>query len=193
MNKVFLDANILYANTTRSLFVWLHTNEVIAAYWSYDVWEEAFEAFRRHHPDRHEQIRKSLTERLIGAYPECLVQTPKSQPLGLKDPKDEHVLASASVCCADYVLTNDEILINDPQAVGSWSLMTADQFLVTVAVAHSPLSVVQSVHDHITQLPQSRPTIDRYVASLRKSQLVEFADWIEARRKLGKLFDDVWS
>ncbi len=56
MIKVFLDANILYSNTSRSLFVWLHVNGIIEIYWSYDVWQEVFEAFRKNQPAEHNNV-----------------------------------------------------------------------------------------------------------------------------------------
>lgn len=192
MIKVFLDANILYSNTSRSLFVWLHVNGIIEIYWSYDVWQEVFEAFRKNQPTEHNRIRKSLTERLISGYPECLVSTSKFQAMGLKDSKDEHVLAYASACGADYIVTNDNILVNDSNAIGSWLLMTADHFLVKVLVPVSPLGLIQAACDHIAHSPISRPTTDRYILSLRKAQLVEFADWLHVQRNLGNLFKEIW-
>jgi hypothetical protein len=45
MFNVFLDANILYSGTCRSLFIWLHVNRAVEIYWSQEVWNEVFRNF----------------------------------------------------------------------------------------------------------------------------------------------------
>lgn len=74
MNKVFLDANILYSNTLRSLFIWLHVNRVIRIFWTIEAWEEAFIAFGRTNDlATATRFRGSMTKNAIAMYPECLI------------------------------------------------------------------------------------------------------------------------
>jgi predicted nucleic acid-binding protein len=98
MSKVFLDANILYSNTLRSLFIWLHKGQVIKVFWSMEVWEEAFNAFSRSHDaDMSNKFRSSMLKNAITVYTECMVRVYDFTPIQLKDPNDEHVLSAAMV------------------------------------------------------------------------------------------------
>jgi hypothetical protein len=42
MNKIVLDANVLYSNILRGLFLWLSWGSLIQITWSYEIWDEVF-------------------------------------------------------------------------------------------------------------------------------------------------------
>ena len=90
MIKVFLDANVLYSNTMRSLFIWLHVNRVVEIYWTMEVWEEVFRGYgRKNDATKTESFRSSLTKNAIAEYPSCMVRLSPFEPIGLKDYNDE--------------------------------------------------------------------------------------------------------
>jgi len=193
MTKVFLDANILYPNTVRSLFIWLHKSGTVEIFWSMGVWEEAFTVFSRSHNDiESARFRSVITEKVIAGYPECLVAD-LSQPtfLGLKDKNDEHVVAAAASCNADYLISDDGVLLGEDLSKTSLIALKPDDLMIKL-VSESPQSVVRSVHDHIENLPKTRPSIATYLQSLRNSGLTKFAGWSEQRQKSKKLFSEVW-
>ena len=114
MFKVFLDANVLYSNAVRSLFIWLHINRAVHLFWSQKVWEEAFLAFDRNNSDKlAERFRASMMNNVLTLYPECLVRDYRESDHGLCDKKDNHVVSAALSAKVDFLLTFDHKLIAD--------------------------------------------------------------------------------
>lgn len=192
MNRVFLDANVLYSNTARSLLIWLHINGAVDVFWSMEVWEEGFAAYARTHDAAiADRFRSAMTRNAIASYPSCMVQLPTFKAIGLKDPDDEHVVAAAIECTADYLVTNDETLLSENLTKFDLAAIRPDDVMMDLTKT-ARLSVIQSVHDHISNLPISRPSLASYMQSLRKAGLEKFADWTEQQRKAKKLFAEVW-
>jgi predicted nucleic acid-binding protein len=193
MTMVFLDANVLYSNTTRSLFVWLHINKVIEVCWSMEVWEETFIAFGRSHNSLETtKFRSSMTKNAITGYPLSMVRPLKYPAVGLKDINDEHVVAAARTCNADYLVTLDEALLAEDLTKLYLVQIKPDDLIMGVLLKTTPKTVVQSVQDHITNLSKSKPTLPVYLEGLRKAGLIGFAEWLESQRKSKKLFAEVW-
>ena len=192
MIKIFVDANVLYSNAIRSLFIWLNTNDAIKIYWSMEAWEEVFAAYAKHHSDVDSNKFRAAMMEAVAAYPECLVQTVRSPiPVGLKDAKDEHIVAAAVECGADYVVTNDGALLDEDLTKLDLITIKPDDMMMVLAEATS-LAVVQGVRDHVASLQKSRPSIATYLQGLRNAGIEKFADWLERRRKAKKLFPELW-
>ncbi len=165
MTKVFLDANVLYSNTTRSHFIWLHINRAVDVFWSMEVWEEAFNAYARtHDPNVAAKFRSSMTRNAITGYPACMINTPTSfVPIGLKDPNDEHVVAAATACDADYLVTSDADLLAEDLSKFDLIQIKPDDFMITVLTKATPLLAVQSVRDHMANLIKTKPSISSHL------------------------------
>ena len=114
MKKVFLDANILYSNTARGLFIWLSKNGAIEIYWSKEAWEEAFSNFEEKNGlTEGLKFRTSMQKNAISSYPNNTVTLNPFTPVGLKDKDDEHILAAAKQTKADFVITQDKIFLSE--------------------------------------------------------------------------------
>jgi predicted nucleic acid-binding protein len=176
VNKVFLDANVLYSNAVRSLLVWLHINRAVHVFWTEKVWEEAFGAFAKHNGDQvGKQFRASMVNNLLTLYPECMVRDYSDQDHGLTDNDDNHVVSAVLKAEAETLLTFDLRLIDDCQGSFPFTAINPDNFLVQVVNKQSPLALKQSVLDHFQSLTNSKPSWFVYVGKLRQSGLVEFS------------------
>jgi predicted nucleic acid-binding protein len=178
MSKVFLDANILYSGTCRSLFIWLHVNRAVEMYWSQEAWDEVFRNFaEKNDADKSARFKSSMQKNAIDEFPECMISPGSFTPVGLKDRDDEHILAAAVVAGADFLLTNDIVLLGEALPTSlAVKIMKPDDFLVDVASLKNPESVKQSVHDHIQSL-KSKPSRIIYSDNLTKSGLGKFAQY----------------
>jgi predicted nucleic acid-binding protein len=193
MTRVFLDANVLYSNTLRSLFIWLHKDRVIEVFWSMEVWEEAFAAFTRNNDaEKAHKFRASMIKNAITLHTECLVRVPEHSSAGLSDPNDEHVVAAAIESGSDYLVTNDKPLLQDALRNHDIKQIRPDDLISKLLIGESPAGVIRSVHDHIASLTNSRPSIAYYLTSLENAGLAEFASWLNERNETGKLFSEVW-
>ena len=180
MSKVFLDANILYSGTCRSLFIWLHVNRAIEMYWSQEAWDEVFRNFaEKNDADKSARFKSSMQKNAIDEFPECMISPGFFTPVGLKDKDDEHILAAAVVAGADFLLTNDIVLLGEvlPASLDV-KIVKPDDFLVDVASLKNPESVKQSIHDHVQSL-KSNPTSEIYTASLVKAGLARVSKKIK--------------
>ncbi len=130
MFKVFLDANILYSGTCRSLLIWLHVNRAVEIYWSQEAWDEVFRNFAdKNDVDKSVRFKSSMQKNAIDEFPECMVSPGFFTPVGLKDKDDEHILAAAVVASADFLLTNDVILLDEVLPDGlAVKIMKPDEF-----------------------------------------------------------------
>ncbi len=181
MKKAFLDANVLYSGTCRSLFIWLHTNKVVEIYWSQSAWNEVFRNFEINNGvEVGAKFQTSMQKNAIDKYPEHMVRVDSFTPVGLKDKDDEHILAAAVQVNADFLLTNDVILFSENLSEKiSVKLIKPDDFLVDEAALYSPEAIKQSVNDHINNLSKTKPSRDNYLESLKRSQLGRFAAWLD--------------
>ena len=178
--KVFLDATILYSGTCRSLFIWLHTNNVVEIYWTQEAWNEVFRNFsKKNEPDLSAKFKRSMQKNVINEFTECLISLELFTPIGLKDKDDEHILAAAVQINAKYLLTNDEVLLKEnlPNSM-KVILIKPDDFLVEIALINSPQLVLDAVESHQNSLKTSRPDKTKYLESLKKAGLVKFSRFI---------------
>ena len=181
MKKVFLDANVLYSGTCRSLFIWLHTNKVVGIYWSQSAWHEVFRNYEKNNgAEARAKFQVSMQKNAIDKYPEHMVRVDSFTPVGLKDKDDEHILAAAVQANADFLLTNDVILLSEKLSEKfNIKLEKPDDFLIDEAALYSPEAIKQSVSDHLNSLAKTKPGMSVYLESLKKCQLGRFAEWLE--------------
>jgi predicted nucleic acid-binding protein len=175
--KVFLDANVLYSNTCRSLFIWLDTNGIVEISWSKEAWDEVFRNFaEKNDALTSTRFQSSMQKNAIGMFPRCMVSLPKFKRIGLRDKDDEHILAAAIQAGASYLLSNDEVLLNEKlPAACKIKLMRPDEFLVSVAMKRAPKGVLSAAESHRKSLIKSKPTQQEYIKSLHKAGLVKFS------------------
>lgn len=105
----FLDANVLYPATMRSVFMSLAEADVFKALWSDKVHEEWMAALQRERPDLDPQ-RIARTRALMEAYIDDATVTgyePLIATLTLPDPDDRHVLAAAIHGGANVIVTSN--------------------------------------------------------------------------------------
>lgn len=182
MFKVFLDANILYSGTCRSLFIWLHVNRAVELFWSQEAWDEVFRNFaEKNNADKSFCFKSSMQKNAIDEFPGCMVSPGAFISVGLKDKCDEHILAAAIVASAEYLLTNDIVLLGEylPTTL-ELKIMKPDDFLIILSEI-TPELLMQSVSDHIGSLSLSNPDISLYCKSLQNSGLIKLSNWINER------------
>jgi predicted nucleic acid-binding protein len=174
--KVFLDANVLYSNAVRSLFIWLHINRAVQLYWSQKVWEEAFLAFSRNNGDElAARFRASMMNNVLTLYSECIVRDYADKDHGLGDKDDNHVVSAALGTEVDFLLTFDLKLIADCRDRFSFSAKDPDTFLVRVVSKKSPAALKQSLVDHFRSLTTSKPSWAEYITGLERAGLKKFS------------------
>jgi predicted nucleic acid-binding protein len=174
--KVFLDANVLYQNVVRSLFIWLHVNQVAHVYWSQKVWDEVFTAFTKNQgEERAKKFISSMTNKVLKNYTECMVTSCAGADFKLRDPKDNHVVQAAQTVRVHFLLTFNQELISDCAHRFTFQTMNPDSFLVKELTQRTPWLVKQSVIDHFNSLTTSKPSRNEYLNSLHRAGLREFS------------------
>lgn len=102
---VVIDACVLYSATLRDVLLRFAEIGLLMPCWSERILAETAQALRRTRPDiRAEQI-EHLMRCMKRAFPEAMVEPAAVVALGLPDPDDEHILAVATACSADLVVT----------------------------------------------------------------------------------------
>lgn len=179
--KVFLDANILYSNTCRSLFIWLHQGGVVEIKWSQTAWDEVFRNYSLKNTSADAiKFQKSMEKNAISFFKDVKVSGYKLNVVGLTDPDDEHIVSAAVASDSDVVITDDKVLIQDLDTKGINPIgMTPDDFLMDISVQLVSDLVLYSVRNHINSLTKTNPTKSDYVQSLNKAGMPIFADWID--------------
>lgn len=191
--KVFLDANILYSGTCRSLFIWLYENRAIEIYWSQEVWDETFKNFaEKNNFEQTKKFTQSMQDNAIQQYSECMISIGVITPVGLVDVDDEHVVAGAKQCGANFIVTDDIGMLQFDFTSHGLVAMSADDFIYDEVIQKTPSIFVQAVSDHIKNLPQSRPKKVTYFESLLKSRMLKTNKWLVQEDEQDNLFDEIW-
>lgn len=114
-----------------------------------------------------------MQKNAIDKYPEHMVRVDSFTPVGLKDKDDEHILAAAVQANADFLLTNDVVLLSENLSAKIYvKLIKPDDFLADEAALYSPEAIKQSVDDHINSLANSKPSMSDYLESLKNASWV---------------------
>lgn len=193
MTPVFLDANVLYSNTIRSLFIWLYKANAIRLLWSKEVWQEAIESYARENGEEAGQkFRESMGVNAIGQYPECMVQWTPQPPVGVSDPDDEHVVAAAQQSGAIFLVTIDNVLLKFDFTNQGIVAALPDDVVRFHLIPQVPALVIQAVFDHISSLQKSRPSKAQYFDSLARNKMEGTLQWLQTLDQNNQLFPEVW-
>lgn len=193
MNKIVLDANILYSNILRGLFLWLSWDGLFQMAWTDELWEEVF---RNYTNDK--EIEKRFRQTIQGSVFEQFSAAKKIldgsiQAIGLPDKDDEHVVALArQEHCSTIVTLN---LKDFPQALLTQvgiSVCSPDLFLCDL-FASAPDDVKGGVRLHLESQTRMKPTKSLYLEKLKRAKVANFASKLEAADAAGNLFPEVWS
>lgn len=183
----FLDANALYSQNLRSLFMHLALRGLFRPKWSRDVQSEVVEAILRNRRD----LDRSKLERCIRLMDEnaedALVEGYEHfiPSIELPDPNDRHVVAAAVMARAQVIVTNN--LKDFPQEY-LWKkfglrIELPDVFLVHLTdLYHADvLAAVKA-----TRAPLKHPPIspEEFIASMERNELPTFARLLNTARDL---------
>lgn len=192
MNKVILDANVLYSNFLRGLFFWLEKSKLVELVWSSQIWDEVI----RNRPgtdDDRQNFKITIENQIATNFPSSMRSLPlKYDIIGLPDKDDEHVIALARKENVPTVLTFN--LRDFPASVVNTvgiNCIHPDVFLSGLHVVKKN-EVNDTVKIHIKNLTTSKLKKSEYFDMLRKADVKQFADQLEAEDNSGNLFPEVW-
>ncbi|MBX3032910.1 MAG: PIN domain-containing protein [Bdellovibrionaceae bacterium] len=193
MNKIVLDANVLYSNILRGLFLWLSWNGLFQVVWSDEIWDEVF----RNYSDDEEikkRFRQTIHEGVFEEFSSSRkVLAGHLQAIGLPDKEDEHVVALArQENCSTIITLN---LKDFPQALLAQvgvSVCSPDLFLCDL-LASEPDDVKEGVHLHIKAQTRMKPKKELYLEKLKTAKVANFAARLETEDRAGNQFLEVWT
>ncbi len=175
MIAAFLDANVLYSATLRSVLLELARSKAFRIFWSEDVHREWMQALKRQHP----QIPASRIARmreLMEAYVADATITgyePLIESLTLPDPNDRHVLAAAIQGGANVIVTaNERDFPAGVLAPYKIAVITPDRLILRLLEADPNLVLVALEADR-ADLINPPLTREEYFAALERSGLTE--------------------
>ena len=95
MERIVLDANVLFSNSLRGLFLWMAWRDVCEIVWSEELWEEVFRNYSED-PEKEAVFRKQIEVVVFANFSRFMRTLALGYPLlGLPDKNDEHVVALA--------------------------------------------------------------------------------------------------
>jgi len=192
MNKIVLDANVLYSNILRGLFLWLSWGSLIQITWSDEIWDEVF----RNYSDD-DEVKQKFRQNIEGGVFKQFSSSRKILAggytlVGLPDKDDEHVVALArQQNCSTIVTLNlkdfpDTLLSPVGISVCSPDLFLCDLFLSV------PEEVKDGVLQHMKAQTKMKPTKAVYLEKLKNAKATKFASILETEEAAGNLFPEVW-
>ncbi len=192
MEKLILDANVLYSNHLRGLFLWMSWRGLFQIFWSQDIWDEVF---RNYSSDAEkEEIFRQDVERVIwGKFPESMREMSQEfPPAGLPDASDEHVLALARQEEITNIVTFNlkDFPENILQEFGIASVHP-DAFLSEFYEREKD-ETKRAIREHIEVLRKTKPRKAAYIQRLQIVGAERFAAQLAADDRAGILFDEVW-
>jgi predicted nucleic acid-binding protein len=171
----FLDANVLYPATLRSVLMELARSRAFRVLWSEEVHREWMEALKRQNP--HIPASKIARMRaLMEAYAEDAMVSgyePLIAGLTLPDPDDRHVLAAAIHANADVIVTaNERDFPVTVLAAYKIAVITPDRFILRLLEA-DPKLVLAALEADRADLKNPPLTREEYFAALERTGLSE--------------------
>ncbi len=177
MIAAFLDANVLYPATLRSVLMELARSKAFRVLWSEQVHREWMEALKRENPHIPES-RIARMRGLMEAYVEDAMVTgyePLIEGLTLPDPDDRHVLAAAIHGGANVIVTaNERDFPASVLAAYNIAIITPDKFILRLLEAdpNLVLAALEADRGDLTNPPLTR---EQYFAALERGGLIETA------------------
>ena len=175
MIAAFLDANVLYPATLRSVMLELARNKAFRILWSEQVHQEWIRALQREHPQI-PMSRISRLRQLMEGYVEDATVSgyePLIDGLTLPDPDDRHVLAAAIHGKATVIVTANER--DFPAAALSpynIAAIAPDRFILRLLEA-DPRLVLAALEADRGDLRNPPFTREQYFAALERCGLIE--------------------
>lgn len=194
MDKIILDANVLFSNTLRSLFLWiLWGGNACEIAWTKEIWEEVFRNYSSD-PVKEKAFRSRMENGPIVMFSSCLRNLESSyQTVGLPDPNDEHIVAIARQEKFDEIVTfNLRDFPNALLAPYGIKSCTPDAYLCDLFSRENEV-VIDSVMRHISANNVTRPAKNIYFESLRNSSVPLFANSLAEQDAAEKLFPEIWN
>ena len=177
MIAAFLDANVLYPATLRSVLLELARSKAFRVLWSEQVHQEWMQALQRQHPHI-PASRLTRIRALMEAYVEDATVSgyePLIGGLTLPDPDDRHVLAAAIHGGANVIVTSNQR--DFPAAVLApykIAVISPDAFILRLLEA-DPNLVFAGFEADRADLVNPPLTREQYFAALEHCGLIETA------------------
>ncbi len=193
MSKVILDANVLYSNTLRNLFLWLSWNNLVEVFWSEEIWNEVFRNYSRDQK-RNEDFKNHIASSVMVKFESSMKNLKSGYTLvGLHDADDEHVVALARQENIKLILTFN--LDDFPEKMlAAYQVQALHPDLFLCDLYHmSPDEVKETIFNLISESKKTKPTKVRYLETLAKANVKDFATKLEEANRSGNLFPEVWS
>lgn len=189
MERVVLDANVLFSNNLRTLFLWLSWNNLLEIVWSQDLWEEVLRNYSGD-PETSAKFRKFVSEVIFAKFPAPMRKLKEgTQPVGLPDPDDEHVVALALQEGAERIVTFNSKDFPE-EVLGRVGLRSVhpDPFLCELFDS-GPDEVKSVVSQVIASYTETKPSKETYFERLRKTKVEEFVERLE---ESDEAFPEIW-
>lgn len=193
MSKVILDANVLYSNTLRNLFLWLSWNNLVEVFWSEEIWNEVFRNYSKDQI-RNEDFKNHIASSVMVKFESSMKNLKSGYTLvGLDDADDEHVVALARQENIKLILTFN--LDDFPEKIlAAYQVQAHHPDLFLCELFHkSPDEVKETIFNLISESKKTKPTKVRYLETLAKANVKGFATKLEETNRSGNLFPEVWS
>jgi predicted nucleic acid-binding protein len=193
MEKIVLDANILFSNILRGLFLWLSSYDLCQPIWSALLWDEVIRNISDNDEER-QQMREKYERVIFKKFPSAMrTLNPGYSVLGLPDPDDEHVVALARQEDARIVVTFNlkdfPAALTNPVCV---QCLDPDSYLSEL-YDKFPEVVRASVTGHIMNLRETKPKKADYFTSLKKAGVRNFAMKLEAEDSEENAIPEIWN
>ena len=192
MSRVILDANVLYSNTLRNLFLWFSWNNLVEVFWSEEIWNEVFRNYSKDQK-RNEDFKNHIAGTVMVKF-ESSMRKLKSgySTVGLRDKDDEHVVALARQEKIELILTFN---LDDFQEkiLTAYQVQALHPDLFLCELFHkSADEVKETIFNLISESKKTKPTKVRYLETLSKANVKAFATKLEEANSSGNLFPEVW-
>lgn len=193
MEKIIIDANVLYSNTLRSLFLWLLWRGGCATVWTKEIWDEVFRNYSKD-PEKEQAFRIQIENNVFVKFDSCMcILGSEYIPVGLPDPSDEHILALARQEGAAIIVTfNLKDFPEEKLKPHGIKSSHPDSYLCAL-LQHSEDAVKESISYQMKANHLTKPKKNMYFESLTKSGVTEFSKMLESMDHSGKLFPEIWT
>lgn len=192
MAKIVIDANVLYSNTLRNLFLWLAWNSLCDVVWSKEIWDEVFRNYSGD-PDTQEKFKQQIHSVVFPKFSVCMKTLNKPfSTVGLPDSDDEHVMALAQQQGSSLIVTfNKKDFSNDILTDHGVHAVFPDDFLCDLW-AKFPEEFKSVLQQMLRSYSTTMPSKNDYFVSLRKAKVPQLAEILEEANEAENLFPEVW-
>lgn len=192
MEKIVLDANVLFSNHLRRLFLWLSWNNLCEVVWSQEIWDEVLRNYSND-PTTAEKFRKHVVEVIFTKFSSLMCPLSVGQlAIGLPDKDDEHIVALARQEGASSVVTFNlkdfpEVLLS---TVGL-KRVHPDFFLCEI-YSEMPEEMKSVLSQTISSYTETKPSKATYFENLRRTNVQTFVERLEEADDAENLFPEIW-